>query len=309
MKSDVIRKRSRHDARRAGSGDIPSASPGASRRASPSAQTQTSPLLTADLNNQADYSFPDEYDLNSGSTPQQSDMIGPLNSDSNSNTGVFSSQATYDGNLTYSSFPGPYHPEYLLQHHPDSLSFVSGEISEDASDGFGIANVNRSNKRRRMSNDSASEPPSSSTSYSSYDQSSNQYQQSIRSALDYPFTGYMNYNNGNGRDSSDNAFWHPPMAPRDKSPQTLIHPPMLPPPEESPMDFLHPPMLPQDDADQLFASYVHRPMVLSDSPMPQVGTLYPHPPMVLSDNMYTNFSRAHGQGEFYEHNNNFNSTN
>ena len=55
MKSDVIRKRSRHDTRRI-SGDAPSASPGASRRASPAvtpqATRQQSPTLAPDSSTQ-----------------------------------------------------------------------------------------------------------------------------------------------------------------------------------------------------------------------------------------------------------------
>ncbi|EEB97887.1 hypothetical protein MPER_02700, partial [Moniliophthora perniciosa FA553] len=61
MKSDVIRKRSRHDARRTANGGImaetPSASPGVSRRASPS--RESSPTLAPDSStstNQYDYS-------------------------------------------------------------------------------------------------------------------------------------------------------------------------------------------------------------------------------------------------------------
>ena len=63
MKSDVIRKRSRHDARRIGTGETPSASPGASRRASPAANQQASPTLAPDS---SQLYYQDDYDVQEG---------------------------------------------------------------------------------------------------------------------------------------------------------------------------------------------------------------------------------------------------
>ena len=99
MKSDVIRKRSRHDARRMGSGETPSASPGASRRASPTgngAQAQQdlpSPTLAPDSSTApVVYSYEDDYSHSySLSSPQQSELMGALGPDPQTN-GVYSAQ-------------------------------------------------------------------------------------------------------------------------------------------------------------------------------------------------------------------------
>jgi GATA-binding protein len=157
----------------------------------------------------------------------------------------------------------------------------------------------RTSKRRRMSTDSASEPPSSATSYSSYNEgyssASSATSLSQRSSMEFPFSSYLGPNgtNGNGTVSSPfstgpvlrgsgNTFWHPPMMPQgqgdmDSSPH-VFHPPMLPPThEDSPMDYLHPPMLAQDE-ENLFSSFLHPPMVVPDE---QAGHI--HPPMYPSE--------------------------
>ncbi|KAK7026437.1 hypothetical protein VNI00_015672 [Paramarasmius palmivorus] len=90
MKSDVIRKRSRHDARRAANGallgETPSASPGVSRRASPS--RESSPTLAPDsststsANNHYDYSSAnDEFDY----CQSTSELINALGGEFNQN--------------------------------------------------------------------------------------------------------------------------------------------------------------------------------------------------------------------------------
>ena len=62
MKPDVIRKRSRHDARRSGQAmeDTPSASPGVSRRASPA--LNASPTHAPDSTTQMIYEYSGEYE-------------------------------------------------------------------------------------------------------------------------------------------------------------------------------------------------------------------------------------------------------
>lgn len=280
MKSDVIRKRSRHDARRVGTGEPPSASPGASRRPSPVASQpqQRSPTLAPDSSTQSAYIYHEEYDFNT--TSPQSELMGALGGDGTN--GVYNSHGGYESVLAYSPFPGPYHPDYLQNMYSASDLFpFPGDTSGETNGG----GEDRSNKRRRMSQDSMSEPPSSTTSYSSYADQSSVTTHSQRSSLDFPYNHYGLYA-GTLRGSSQNAFWHPPMLPQEKSPQMFMHPPMLA-SDESPMDFLHPPMLPQDEADQLFATYLHPPMTVSDdSPMARINALHPHPPMFPGDTGY-----------------------
>lgn len=260
MKSDVIRKRSRHDSRRSGpdSSDTPSASPGASRRPSPN--LERSPTLAPDSTTQPTYEFPEE------SAPQttSSELMGALGQEPSQN-GVFN-QGPYS--TIYNPFPGPYHPDYLSQNFHltgDALPFASVETLESETNNGG-GTEQRTTKRRRMSTDStsASEPPSSAVSFSSYGESfSSATTHSRRSSMDFPFFTPYSVFRGSG-----NAFWHPPMLPTDRSPQ-FIHPPMLP-AEEPTMDFLHPPMLGQEE-DNLFATYLHPPMMLptEDQHMPQ----------------------------------------
>jgi len=252
MKSDIIRKRSRHDARRSGpdSSDTPSASPGASRRPSPN--LERSPTLAPDSTTQPTYEFPEEP---APQTSSSSELMGALGQEP-SQSSVFN-QGPYSN--IFNPFPGPYHPDYLSQNFHlagDALPFASVETLEsEMNNGGGVEQ--RTTKRRRMSTDStsASEPPSSAVSFSSYAESfSSATSHSRRSSMDFPFFTPYSVFRGSG-----NAFWHPPMLPTDRSPQ-FIHPPMLP-AEEPTMDFLHPPMLPQEE-DNLFATYLHPPMML-----------------------------------------------
>ncbi|EIN05132.1 hypothetical protein PUNSTDRAFT_122479 [Punctularia strigosozonata HHB-11173 SS5] len=302
MKSDVIRKRSRHDARRVGTGvgETPSASPGASRRASPSAEPTLTPTLAPDSTTQMSYG---EYDYH----PSQSELMNALGgADAGSNN--FAAPNTFASALAYSGYPGPYHPDFLAKNYvpTDALPFAA---TSDASDNEENNNNNngetRTTKRRRMStvsttSSSATDPPLSATSYSSYDSYpssqavSNSH--SRRSSMDFPYNTYSSY--GLMRNSgSSNAFWHGSLA-QTNSPQ-FIHPPMLP-PDESPMDYLHPPMLPQEDiAEAMFQTYLHPPMLPPEeqsghgnnhnhngngnNKSPNMGSQQPHPPMFPND--------------------------
>lgn len=249
MKSDVIRKRSRHDARRAGpeSSDTPSASPGASRRTSPI--VDRSPTLAPDSTTQPAYEFPEEATTQTSS----SELMGALGQEPSENSNF--NQNNYA--ILFDPFPGPYHPDYLSQNFHqtpgDALPFASVDTIGDEAKNRNTEQ--RNTKRRRMSTESASEPPSSAVSISSYAESfsSSATSHSRRSSMDFPFFAPYSVFRGSG-----NAFWHPPMLPTDRSPQ-FIHPPMLP--HEEPMDFLHPPILPQEE-DNLFATYLHPPMML-----------------------------------------------
>ncbi|KIK66450.1 hypothetical protein GYMLUDRAFT_239399 [Collybiopsis luxurians FD-317 M1] len=223
MKSDVIRKRSRHDVRvRANStsgrgftaSETPSASPGVSRRASPSpgpafrepspgmsfggadgANPNASPILAPDSstapNNLYDYSggsSPDDnMDLEYPPSSSQSELMGALGGDSgngsgspnsqhdsphnpNSSSGGTSANASLYHNIFNFQFPGPYHPDHLSQYSYatplDALPFPSGDYESDLR--VDLSMSPRTNKRRRMSSDSASEPPSSAVSFSSF---------------------------------------------------------------------------------------------------------------------------------------------
>ncbi len=281
MKSDVIRKRSRHDARRGNNtSETPSASPGVSRRPSP--VRDPSPTLAPDSTTQLSYDYHEELEYRSA----QSELLGALGPDNNQSN-LYSSSYQFH-------FPGPYHPDYLLQHYslpsePLPFSNMDSSTSSNNSE-MDLSMSPRSPKRRRMSTDSASEPPSSAASYSSFDNysaASSVTSNSARSSVDYPFsfsssgacgntspsaspnantngaTNGLN-SNGPGLRGSGNTFWHPPMLPHaDRSP-ALFHPPMLPPTDDSPMDYLHPPMVLPDDTESLFSTYLHPPMALPD---------------------------------------------
>ncbi|KAG0697485.1 hypothetical protein DFH29DRAFT_984242 [Suillus ampliporus] len=338
MKSDIIRKRSRHDARAQRSSlteppsantpgtpsespsqtQTPSASPGVSRRPTPS----PSPILAPDSTTQpvASHSMSTGMGASAG-------MVG---------TGMGGSN-TY---AVYNPFPGPYHPDYLSQNWVQpSMAGVTGGTNEalpftgaDSVDGEAASNASsntspktgaknasattnanantttagRTAKRRRMSTDSVSEPPSSAVSYSSYGgdsfttgsgaTSAGASSSSRRSSMDFPFFSPYTVFRGNG----NNAFWHHSSGGgAERSPQ-FVHPPMLPEAAgasdghghghgrgahghgHSGMDFLHPPMMLPQEEESLFATYLHPPMIL-----PQEGEQVQH-------------GYEYGQGEYYE---------
>ncbi|KAL0065597.1 hypothetical protein AAF712_007375 [Marasmius tenuissimus] len=286
MKSDIIRKRSRHDARRGGSGhmveETPSASPGVSRRASPA--RESSPTLAPDSSTstqQLNYEYSSADDFDYRTTP--SELINALGEFAQQSNSHPSAAGTYGGPHLMESFqfPGPYHPDHLqhlqgFAYHPiDPLPFANNyDSSSDFNSNDGELSP-RTNKRRRMSVDSASEPPSSAVSYSSYNDgyssATSATSHSQRSSIDFPFSTYPSvgaYPTSAGPvfRGTTNPFWHPPMMLGQKGNvnSPMYHPPMLPPSEESPMDYLHPPLsLPPDD-EALFSTYLHPPMSLPD---------------------------------------------
>jgi GATA-binding protein, other eukaryote len=189
MKSDVIRKRSRHDARRTsitGPEDTPSESTGlTSTRTSP--VPEASPTLAPDSTTQLSYDFEDSDSFRPISAPSASELMGALGTLTSASVVSHVGDTTHGGlyqtpsspythshtlssALTSSSgmslYPGPYHPDYLLQFSNvpgDALPFSSVDSVEvDA----GVSP--RSNKRRRMSTDSAEDPPPSAVSFASY---------------------------------------------------------------------------------------------------------------------------------------------
>ncbi|KAG1813474.1 hypothetical protein EV424DRAFT_1326546 [Suillus variegatus] len=310
MKSDIIRKRSRHDARAQrtpsetpSQTQTPSASPGVSRRPTPS----PSPILAPDSTTQPVASHNMSAGMGAGAG-----MVGTGMGGSSELMGALG-----DTYAVYNPFPGPYHPDYLSQNWvPPSMAGVgsgtneaAGNISNNNANPTANANSNsnttgRTAKRRRMSTDSVSEPPSSAVSYSSYGgdsfrtgsgaTSAGTSSSSRRSSMDFPFFSPYTVFRGNG----NNAFWHHSSngGGAERSPQ-FVHPPMLP--EAAGisdghahghgrgghghgMDFLHPPMMLPQEEESLFATYLHPPMIL-----PQEGEQVQH-------------GYEYGQGEYYE---------
>ncbi|GBE82433.1 hypothetical protein SCP_0408170 [Sparassis crispa] len=98
-----------------------------------------------------------------------------------------------------------------------------------------------------MSNDSASEPPSSVVSFGSYaDLHTSASSSTSCSSVDFRYNPFTSYGLLLG---SGNQAWHLLMLPPDQSPR-FIHPPMLP-PDQSPC-FIHPPMLlPDESSDDM----------------------------------------------------------
>lgn len=262
MKSDVIRKRARHDARR-GSGnlsDTPSASPGASRRASPiDGFPHSSPILSQNM-------FADEPVYNPSSSSELIGALGDPHQQVSNHLGGEGAFSIYPS----SSFPGPYHPDFIATQTSgmpsDGINF-GGETSDyDAPD-------MRSPKRRRLS-ESVTEPPVSAMSYTSYDSFSSSSSNSQNSAMEFPFSSYGTY--GLFRQQTL-AYPHPPM-----NGGVMMHPPMAA-NEDSPMDFLQPPTMQQDE-DSLFATYLHPPMVPPEEAAKlDFGSMHSHQSMSSQD--------------------------
>ena len=187
MKSDVIRKRSRHDARRTsitgGPEDTPSTSSGPSRHSSP--VREASPTLAPDSTTQLSYEFDDSDAYRAVSAPTSSELMGALGTLTGAgpvnNVGDTTHRALYQApsspylplssaltssSSTMSLYPGPYHPDYIFQYAnvpSDALPFSSVDSAE-----IDAGMSPRSNKRRKMSMDSAEEPPQSAVSFGSF---------------------------------------------------------------------------------------------------------------------------------------------
>lgn len=291
MKSDVIRKRSRHDARRssnAGATGVPSSednppiSPGVSQRTSPAGDP--SPTLAPDSTTALNYDYTQDHLIDTFGT--NSELVGALGQDPSSAANLFQNTYQYQ-------YPGPYHSDYLLQMYTAQIQAAAaagGGGSTDGLGGFGSPSVGvldltapsstssgtstsssgtspvpdqdlptmspRSMKRRKMSMDSASEPPSSTVSSFSFGDAyspSSSVSSSARSPMEFAFSSFTtNARNTAGVASSGpsdahrsgssgpvlrgsvNTFWHPPMMPQNddhpsSSPHLGFHQPLLPP--------------------------------------------------------------------------------
>ncbi|KAJ3003952.1 hypothetical protein NUW54_g5044 [Trametes sanguinea] len=259
----------------------PNAEPTPTLAPDSSTATQSSPTSNVDGNNSG--SSNNNNGVNEYRQSMQSELMGALGS----NDGGMHYTQMFGNTFTY--FPGPYHPDYLSQMYTipsDPLPFSSGDNSDDS------GSESRSSKRRRLSNDSASEPPSSAVSFGSYSDSSwSSSSASQRSSVDFPYSPYSSFSSM--LRGSANTPWHPPMLPPDSSPQ-FIHPPMLPPSEDSPM-FFHQQGMQNDETDALFAAYLHPPMMPQDD-SPHMSSLQLHPPMLPGE------WKMPGQTDMYDHN-------
>ncbi|KAI6098888.1 hypothetical protein EDD16DRAFT_1498104 [Pisolithus croceorrhizus] len=290
MKSDVIRKRSRHDARRASPSvdtlDVSELTGGSGLGGLGGGAGDRSPTLAPDSTTQpAAYEFGEDAVVNVGGAANGITLGGM-------HIGGALGHA-YAGLFGHHAYPGPYHPDYLSsQFHLDAALPFAGvdEMDKEESpgatstgdgaggndgDGNGRADADehRISKRRRMSTDSASEPPSSAVSHSSYTESLTSTSTAPTSAISapshHPLTSHHAFSSHSRRSSMDfpfftpygvfrgsvsNTFWHPPMvvAEPDRSPQPAgFHPPMLLPEEENLFaTYFHPPMLlPSEEGD------------------------------------------------------------
>ncbi|KAJ3835498.1 hypothetical protein F5878DRAFT_543062, partial [Lentinula raphanica] len=284
MKSDVIRKRSRHDAhaamqaRRAKPSPVNSVHSVTSMTSSShslSTHSIHSPTFAPDSSTATD--IPELSTMGYGQTVQI-ELMGAFGSSDNRNARTNRNNSINNHPFP---FPGPYHPDHI-----NALYYDTG-LNDNGFGSYGNSTTSppssplRINKRRRMSSDSASEPPSSAISSLSSSYSVSHGNTKNNSEIDHSTANYGKFGaysndigSGNGV-STSNAFWHPPMLLKEHHAiggHRGFHPPMLYPSntnssvnEDSPMDYLHPPMtLNDDDEAALFSTYLHPPMSLPD---------------------------------------------
>ncbi|KDQ11228.1 hypothetical protein BOTBODRAFT_462541 [Botryobasidium botryosum FD-172 SS1] len=202
MKSDIIRKRSRHEARRGtGSSITPSASPGASRRPSPSAEptsptaaSHPEPQLYIDPDTQAaqQQQHPPHFDFSSTSfdfshNPQDpNDLLSMGMHDMELSFG-----ALFPETLNY---PGPVAAQNIQAYFQPNLRIDTAADSNE-----------HTTKRRRMSIDEQSDMTSSYMSTPSMTSSSELSSLNSASSYDsYNGSFFFNYHGGT-------PLYHPPM--------------------------------------------------------------------------------------------------
>lgn len=229
MKSDVIRKRARHDARRANgnSSEIPYVSPGASRCASPEGST---PTLAPDSTIQSSYSS--EESEHRGHGPTQSDVMNPLatmsqsqqNGVNSNNSNGFSSHLSY----TLTSSPpssansyGSYNESY-----PSAASSTSHSQRSSLDFSFSFPSYGLS---RDQHNSSLWHPPMLPP-----DNSSQFVHPPMLSPEELPMDmDYLPDTQHNCTNTLFNTYLHLPMLLPEHFPQVsmgllLLHPPMVP---------------------------------------------------------------------------------
>ncbi|KAF8519355.1 hypothetical protein BU17DRAFT_47869 [Hysterangium stoloniferum] len=286
MKSDVVRKRTRHVCRVfALNGTIfktaSFTSPGTSRRASPARASSPQPSVTEDDRQDEQRTPQFSYDY---TTPSPRSVYGTKESSSSNDmlTSVSTQDQTDDaGDHTLSAyagfFPGPYHPDFLYQLtdlHPIQTGESSAYSVED-----------RGNKRRRLSSasydDSATtptDPPPSATSMNSASHRSPTSSPRFSPyGLPYQsiYSSYQSFDETSAPWMKTDSEIHAPKRAPDDAPMEYLHPPMVLPSEsasssqssyaqggeDATMSYLHPPMLPQ--ANSPIVGYSHPPMLPS----------------------------------------------
>ncbi|KAH8112225.1 hypothetical protein DFH11DRAFT_1728734 [Phellopilus nigrolimitatus] len=121
-----------------------------------------------------------------------------------------------------------YNPHASPRPYPSELLQRSAYYG-DGSHAVG-AEEDRPSKRRRVSIDSASEPPSSTALYSSYATETSRSSFDMGAAYAYPSFALGSVHGGSDGNGTGTlracAFWHPPMLPQmvDKSLAALVHP-------------------------------------------------------------------------------------
>ncbi|VDC07670.1 unnamed protein product [Peniophora sp. CBMAI 1063] len=265
MKSDVIRKRSRHDARRgSGPGETPSASPGASRRASPNNDGLTrSPTLAPDSSTApwADqygglmYGYPAaEFGLSlSGTGPTQTDDEIEEEERAAKRRRLSTASSTYSTASGISSASGTEPPSSAISSASYATTAASSLASEsyEAPKAFGSPGSNYGHgPGNGYDNGQSYGQPQGDANNSGYAQQQQPQQQQDANAVTNA-SGYAQDSNGNVYGPADfpgprlefpfSSFpaygmlrapgagaWHPPLLPPTQSP-TFVHPPMIPP--------------------------------------------------------------------------------
>jgi len=136
---------------------------------------ETAPTLAPDSTTQMTYDYNSESEYRGS---ELSSTLGRDHQNQNQNQHPFSltAHSSYFSNVFgYNFFPGLFHPDFLKQFN-DGFPFTSDDSPEIDEEGEEEGEITKtgchSNKRRRMSNDSTLEPPSSAASYSSFNDSS-----------------------------------------------------------------------------------------------------------------------------------------
>ena len=260
MKSDVIRKRSRHEARRAAA-----AAASAVAQAEADTESETKNNTTIEFDSSSPATTP-MHEIDEPALPPTFASDSSFGYEEEEMAFQFSSQADFLSILPNpSSSPSHSHSTSSSGPGGDPLPFASSSLSD-----LGHGETTRSKKRRRMStnSDSDEDPPLSAVSFSSFTDSgysttttsrrdststSHHSHHSHHSSVDFPFRSYPDFPFFTSSTSSTSSsttgtaaeVWHPPMLPSfssggggfdseegmgiddEKLFETYLHPPMI----------------------------------------------------------------------------------
>jgi hypothetical protein len=231
MKSDIIRKRHRSNARRLAL-EAPSVSPDVSQCPSPA--RAVFPILAPDST--ITWMSYDHKDNDYRSS--QSELMGALGHGNHPHH-MHNFQHAFTP-----QFPGPYHPDHMTQiYNPSTDPLLFASI--DSSDMESIVMSPHMQKWQRMSTESMSETPSSMVSYGLYTDgyltpASSATYHSQRSPMESPFSSHPPMPCDNGGPvfhSYNNIFWHLLMMPQGQNSSHLFPLLMLPPSPIFPNDY------------------------------------------------------------------------